>query len=148
MEIIEKLKYALDYNPHHGDIYEYEYCKSRDLTEEEWKKVVFEEKMVLRLPLNNNLGYYKDFELEGPVTVEMILDKVYYFYNEKLKEEDREKAFKGNKRWMKDVVDSYSGDMNCIKNVDVFTDDAYPTFEGLEKVKRKKNTYCAILGPL
>lgn len=82
------------------------------------------------------------------MTTEKILMTIYYFYSEKLKEEDREKAFKGYKSWMKDVLHYYDNNINLIKNYDVFTDDPPATFEGLEKVKNKKNKYVVILGPL
>jgi len=96
-----------------------------ELTQIELDTVVFDdstkENVKFSLPLNDNLLFYETRELARPISIEQILTLVYKFYKEPLKKENMDKAFLEMEEWKDDIIDYYDGDINRIKNYDVFT---------------------------
>ena len=104
------------------------------------------ENVKLRFPLNNNYLFFVTRELPRPVTVKQLLNCIYTFYKEPLKQELMNNAFEEMEDWKEDVIYFYDNDIGRIKNYDVFTDVCTPDFCGLE-LDISTGEYTVHIGP-
>ena len=122
---------------------------SKPLTNEEMDLIVVsKERMILILPLNDHYLLLESRELTKPITVKKVLETIYTFYQEPLKEDIANEAFKGSIDWMNEIIDTkYDGDISQLIKYDIFTDTCTPDFCGIE-YDEEKNEYIVSIGPI
>ncbi len=147
MEIVNEIYWYLESSPSIDSVQmKVDIYGRRDITEEEYKKVVSEKDMKLRMYLNNKLKYWKDIVIEGPVTVETLVGEIYDFYQLPLDDDDFDKAFEKCECVLDELSEEYGDDLSGLINYDVFSKDPDATFEGLEEIE--EGYWGLMLGPL
>lgn len=147
MEILNEICCYFEYYPYMENVHmKVDVFGRRDITKEEYETVISEKGLKFRMYLNNDLKFWEDIFIEGPITIEKLLIEIYEFYHMTLKEENIERAFEGYEDLYEEVLEEYEGNKSAIENYDVFTTDPDVTFEGLEMIE--EGYYGLLLGPL
>ena len=77
-----------------------------------------------------------------------MLETIYTFYQEPLKEDIANEAFKESIDWMNEIIDTkYDGDISQLIKYDIFTDTCTPDFCGVE-YDEEKDEYIVSIGPI
>jgi len=122
----------------------------KNITQKEFDTIVFDNSIKgsikFSLPLNNNLLFFETRKLLRPINVKQILNLIYKFYKEPIKNENIDKAFEEMEEWKEDVLFYYKDDISQLKKYDVFTDTCTPDFCGLE-FNSESEEYIVLIGP-
>jgi len=108
----------------------------KPITKEQLKTIIFDDSVKdsvkFCFPLNESFLFLETRELQRPITVEKLLIFIKEFYEEPLKKEIIDKAFKNSDEWKEEILEKYDGDVSKITKYDVFDNtNCYPNFCGL-----------------
>jgi hypothetical protein len=101
----------------------------------------------ITFPLNDNYLFFVTREIEGPITIEQLLQFIYNFYQQPLKPEYVDRAFEELEDWKEEMMETneYENESQ-IRNIDVFTDTVAADLCGFE-YDEEKDEYIVNIGP-
>lgn len=119
----------------------------RSISTSELNQVLFQEGIRVAYPLGDQYSVFVEETIAGPVTMTVLFDAIYNFYQREFQQEHYEDIFGDNEELEEEALAKCCGEVSEIKNIDTFSDyPAPPNFVGL--TRRDDGVYVVDLGPV